>query len=170
MRKWILFFTSLLGFDIASKVLANVFVPAMLPKIFGYPYGGIPIFEISGVSFSLNTVVNSGAAWGIFQGHSGFLFLLRTLIIGALIAYLLFFNKGKSPSKPNGTPPLPLWLIVTGAIGNGIDYLTYGHVIDFFHFCFWGHSFAIFNLADCYITFGVFGLLLLSRSAKFRSV
>ncbi|HEX2582833.1 MAG TPA: signal peptidase II [Chlamydiales bacterium] len=163
MKKWILLFASLLGLDAASKALANAFVPAMLPKIFGYPYGGIPVFEISGVSFSLNMVVNSGAAWGIFQGYSGFLFLLRSLIIGGLIAYLLFFNKGKTPS-------LPLWLIVTGAIGNGIDYLVYGHVIDFFHFCFWGYSFAIFNLADCFITFGVFGLLLFSRSAKFRTI
>ncbi len=163
MKKWILVFASLLGLDIVSKVLANSFVPAMLPKIFGYPYGGISLFDVSGVSFSLNTVVNSGAAWGIFQGHSGLLFLLRSLIISGLIAYLLFFNKGK-------TPALPLWLIVIGAVGNGIDYLVYGHVIDFFHFCFWGRSFAIFNLADCYITFGVVGGLLLSRSAKFRTI
>jgi signal peptidase II len=59
---------------------------------------------------------------------------------------------------------------VTGAIGNGIDYLAYGHVIDFFHFCFWGYSFAIFNLADSYITLGVFALLFLSRFAKCRTV
>jgi signal peptidase II len=162
MAKWISLFLSLLGFDVVSKVLASQFVPAILPKIFGYPFGGISIFEVSGLSFSLNTVVNSGAAWGIFQGHSGLLFLLRAAIIGGLVVYLAFFNKGKSPA-------LPLWLIVTGAIGNGIDYLAYGHVIDFFHFCFWGYSFPIFNLADCYISLGVISLLLFSRSAKYRT-
>lgn len=163
MKKWALFFFSLFGLDLVSKIFANAFVPAILPKLFGYPYGGIPVFDLWGVSFSLNTVVNSGAAWGMFQGHSGLLFLLRSLIIAGLVVYLVFYNKGK-------TPALPLWLVVTGAVGNGIDYLLYGHVIDFFHFCFWGHSFPIFNLADCYITLGVLGLLLLSRSAKYRSV
>jgi len=163
MKKWIAFFLSLLGLDILSKVLANAYVPASLPKIFGYPYGGIGIFDWFGVSFSLNTVVNSGAAWGFFQGHSGLLFLLRSLIIGGLIVYLVFFNKGK-------TPAFPMWLVITGAVGNGIDYLVYGHVIDFFHFCFWGHSFAIFNLADCYISLGVLGLLALSSAAKFRAI
>jgi signal peptidase II len=163
MIKWILFFCTLLGFDVVSKILAKDFVPHILPKIFGYPYGGVPIFECLGVSFSLNTIVNSGAAWGFFQGHSSLLFCLRTLIIAGIVIYLLFYNK-------KSTPSFPLWLIVTGAIGNGIDYLAYGHVIDFFHFCFWGYSFAIFNLADSYITLGVFALLFLSRFAKCRTV
>jgi len=163
MIKWILFFSTLLGLDVVSKILAKDFIPPILPKIFGYPYGGIAIFDWLGVSFSLNKIVNTGAAWGLLQGHSSFLFGLRTLIIVCLVIYLLFYNKKKTPS-------FPLWLIVTGAIGNGIDYLAYGHVIDFFHFCFWGYSFAIFNLADSYITLGVLGLLILSRFAKHRSI
>ena len=162
MKKWGVFFLALLGLDILSKVFANQWIPTILPKLFGYPYGGIPVFECFDVSFSLITVVNSGAAWGLFQGHPGLLFFVRSLIIGGLIAYLLFFNRGKAPA-------LPFWLIITGAIGNGIDYLAYGHVIDFFHFCFWGYSFAIFNLADCYITLGTAALLLVSRSQKFRA-
>lgn len=163
MKKAVAFFVVLLGLDVISKILALHYVPSMLPKVFGYPYGGISIFECFGVSFSLNTVVNTGAACGIFQGHSGILFLLRAFIIMALIFYLLFFNKGK-------TPAFPLWVIVTGAIGNGVDYLVYGHVIDFLHFCFWGSSFPIFNLADSYITIGVATLLLVSRTAKLRHV
>jgi len=163
VKKWVALFASLLGADLISKALASAYIAPMLPKIFGYPFGGVAIFEVFGISFSLNTVVNSGAAWGFFQGYSGLLFLIRALIIGGLIVHLIFFNKGK-------TPAFPLWLIVTGAIGNGIDYLVYGHVIDFFHFCFWGHSFAIFNLADCYISLGVIGTLLYSRLAKVRAV
>jgi signal peptidase II len=105
--------------------------------------------------------VNSGSAWGFFQGHPGILFGIRIAIIGGLIGYLSFFTRGKASN-------FPLWLVVVGAIGNGIDYLVYGHVIDFFHFCFWGTSFPIFNLADCYISIGVLFLLLFSRSAALR--
>ena len=157
MGKWI--FLALLGLDALSKGLATHFVAPLLPKIFGYPYGGIPLFECFGVTFSLNTIVNSGAAWGFFQGHSTLLFCVRMLIIAGLLVYLLFFEQKKTPSWP-------LWLVLTGAIGNGIDYLIYGHVIDFFHFCFWSHSFAIFNLADSYITIGVLSLLLLPHFVK----
>ena len=162
MKKTIACVAFLLALDVSSKILALKWVPSMLPKVFGYPYGGISLFDCKGLSFSLNTVVNTGAAWGIFQGHSGVLFLIRMAIVAALISYLLFLNKKEK------APSLPLWLIVTGAIGNGIDYIAYGHVIDFFHFCFWGYSFPIFNLADCYITIGVATLLLVSRAAKLR--
>ncbi len=163
MKKSISFFVLLLGLDIGSKIAALSYIPSMLPKLFGYPYGGISIFEGLGITFSLNTIVNTGAAWGVFQGHSGLLFFLRMAIVIGLISYLLFFNRGRTPS-------FPLWLIVTGAIGNGLDYLAYGYVIDFFHFCFWGTSFPIFNLADCYITIGVIFLFLISRAAKLRHV
>jgi signal peptidase II len=46
-----------------------------------------------------------------------------------------------------------------------LDYLLYGHVIDFFHFVFWGYSFPIFNCADSYITLGVLGLIFLPRKS-----
>jgi signal peptidase II len=163
LKKWILFFSLLLGLDAAAKWLALEFVPALGSTFLGYPFGGIPIFDWIGVTFSLNAIGNTGAAWGLFQGHSGLLFLFRSLIIGALILYILFYNRGKSPS-------IPLWLVATGAVGNAIDYWAYGHVIDFFHFCFWGYSFPIFNLADSYITMGVFFLLIASRSEKVRPV
>ena len=153
----------LLGLDVLSKILALHYVPFMLPKVFGYPYGGISMFECLGISFSLNTVVNSGAAWGLFQGYSGLLFSLRVVIIAALIVYLVFFNKDKISL-------VSLGLVATGAIGNGIDYLAYGHVIDFFHFCFWGASFPIFNFADCYITLGALALLVFARPAKLRRI
>jgi signal peptidase II len=163
VKKSVGLFVSLLGLDIGTKIIALSYVPSMLPKLFGYPYGGIPIFEAFGITFSLNTIVNTGAAWGIFQGHSGLLFFLRMAVVIGLISYLLFFNQDRKPS-------FPLWLIVIGAIGNGFDYLAYGHVIDFFHFCFWGNSFPIFNMADCYITIGVFFLFLISHKAKLRRI
>jgi signal peptidase II len=153
-----IFVCLLLGLDILAKMLVVDFVPAMAPKFWGYPYGGIPIFACLGISCSLNLVVNTGAAWSFFQGHSGVIFAIRISIILGLISYILFFKRGKAV-------PFPLWLIVIGAIGNGFDYLAYGHVIDFLHFCFWGASFPIFNLADCYITAGVLLLFLVPSPA-----
>jgi signal peptidase II len=153
-----------LALDVAAKLFALSYVPAMIPKIFGYPYGGVPIFSWAGVTFSLNTVINTGAAWGFLPGHSGLLFLIRVAIMIGLLGYLLRFHRTEQ------SPLFPFWLVLTGAIGNGIDYLAYGHVIDFFHFCFWGHSFAIFNLADCYITIGAILLFFLPRRAQLKPI
>ena len=159
-KKFFFCFLFLLGLDIATKIAAIHWIPAMSPGDRVYPYGGIGIFsDFFGISFSLNYIVNTGAAWGIFAGHSGLLFGLRAAIIFGLVAYLLFFHRGS-------TPKIPLWLVVTGAVGNAIDYALYGHVIDFFHFVFWDHSFPIFNIADSCISLGVIGLLLLTRKAK----
>jgi signal peptidase II len=155
-------FVCLLGLDALTKVAALQYIPPLAAKLTGFPFGGIPIFDWTPITFSLNLVGNSGAACGLFQGHSGILFAFRSVIIACLIVYLLFFNRGKNPS-------FPLWLIVIGAVGNAIDYWVYGHVTDFFHFCFWGRSFPIFNLADTYISIGVIVLFFFSRVSKLRT-
>ncbi len=161
MKKWVLFFAFLLALDIGSKHFALESIPPFQSG--SYPYGGVPVFHWSGVSFSLNVVGNTGAAWSLFQGYSGLLFLFRSIVIASLFVYLLFFNRGQSPA-------LPLWLITTGAIGNAIDYWAYGFVVDFLHFSFWGHSFPIFNVADSCITIGVITLLIASRMDRLRIV
>ncbi len=148
----------LLTLDFAAKMGAIAWIPPMAHG--GYPFGGIGIFsDFLGISFSLNCVVNTGAACGLFPGHPTLLFGLRAAIILGLMAYLLFF-------KRNGRGTFPLWLVATGAIGNAIDFVLYGHVIDFFHFHFWGHSFPVFNFADSYITVGVFFLFLFESFKK----
>jgi lipoprotein signal peptidase len=150
MKKWWLVLFSLLSLDILTKILALQHIP---PLGYGpYPFGGIPIFSFLGVTCSLNYITNTGAAWGLFSDYSGLLFILRSLIILALLFFV--------PKK------FPLWLVVMGAIGNAIDYCVYGHVIDFIHFTFFDHTFPIFNVADSCITIGVFTLLFYPRKAK----
>lgn len=150
MKRWLIFFAFLLCLDICSKVLAIQYIPHLSGG--GYPFGGFGIFSLGGITFSLNYIVNTGAAWGMFAGYSGLLFALRTVIILGL----LFFVKKK----------MPVWLVLTGAIGNAIDYCLYGHVIDFFHFTFWGYSFPIFNVADSCISIGVICLFFLPNKIK----
>lgn len=156
MRLWI--FPLLLILDVVSKIGALHWIA---PLQWGsYPFGGTPIFsDFLGISFSLNLIVNTGAAWGLFAGHPGLLFSLRTALVIGLGVYLYKFHRPI-------TQKASLWLVATGAIGNAIDYLLYGHVIDFFHFVFWGHSFPIFNLADSYITLGVIALMFTRRSSS----
>ncbi len=142
----------LLGIDALSKALVLRWIPFLHGSI--YPFGGIGIIKnFFGISFSLNTVFNTGAAWGVFPGHFWILLMLRLCVVAALLIYLLFM-------RPSQRPHWPLWLITTGAMGNIIDMFYYGHVIDFLHVRFFGWSFPIFNLADSCITIGVVLLLL----------
>ncbi|HSX13262.1 MAG TPA: signal peptidase II [Chlamydiales bacterium] len=150
--RWFLPF--LLFLDIVSKMIALHWIPPL--SWGGYPFGGIPMFNFLGISFSLNTIFNTGAAWGIFSGNPGLLFASRVLILTVLGVYLYFFQRAFLQRAS-------LWLVAIGALGNAIDYLLYGHVVDFLHFVFWGYSFPIFNLADSYITLGVIALLLIPR-------
>jgi len=138
-------------------VLALRWVPPLQGS--RYPFGGIGIFDYFNVSFSLNTVANTGAAWGVFPDHFNLLLALRICVVTGILVCLLYF-------RPVSRLRLPLWLIVTGAMGNIIDMIRYGHVIDFIHFRFFGWSFPIFNLADSCITIGVALLLLWPHQAN----
>lgn len=151
-------------FLIAADFLLKLYACNSIPKMTWfhtvYPFGGIGIFrDFYGISFSLNRVENTGAAWGIFSNYSDYLFLFRCLVILSLILFAAFFNK--QPSRK-----IPLLLIISGATGNILDYMIYGYVVDFFHFNFWGYTFPIFNLADAMITTGVGLIFLQSLLAK----
>ena len=148
----------LLGLDVFSKQWAAQHLP-LIHWQEGYPFNGIGVFQLGGVSFSLNFVTNTGAAWGLFANQAGWLFVVRLGVILGLMFFLTLFNKGKIPA-------FPMWLILTGAFGNALDYALYGHVIDFFHFTFWGSSFPVFNFADSYITLGAISLFFLTRARR----
>jgi len=108
---------------------------------------GHSISVIQGI-FELNYVQNNGAAFGIMQ-NSKIIFLIITPLI--LMFLIMFFvkNKAKIPSYS-----IPLTLIISGAIGNYIDRVRLGYVIDFLDFKIW----PVFNLADSFVVIG--GLLL----------
>lgn len=153
-KKLFIYFCIVLVLDAATKYYSYNFLSSMdwLHPVF--PYGGVPVFEnVLGISFSLNYVENRGGAFGMFaEGHE-ILLAVRGVIILCLAVYVVFINK--EPLRR-----LPLVSILAGAIGNVIDCGIYGHVVDMFHFVFWGHSFAVFNIADMAISFGV-GLMIL---------
>ena len=157
MRKWLslsiigLFFLAL---DFISKSLVVAYIPKMSWLHPFYPYGGIGIFEnFLGISLSINNVENTGAAWGSFSSYGTFLFYFRILIVILLLVYLII-------SKMSYKNALFFTLIITGAIGNIIDFAIYSHVIDMIHFEFGSYSFPVFNIADSLITIGIICLII----------
>jgi signal peptidase II len=153
-----------LGLDFASKSYMCRELSWTVFSSPAFPYGGVPVFrDFCGIGFSLNLVTNHGAAWGAFASYQHILQLLRMAATFAIIVHLIFFNR--IPQRR-----IPLALIAAGASGNIIDYYLYGHVIDMFHFSFWGHHFPTFNVADSAIFCGVALLilepLLLRRKVK----
>jgi signal peptidase II len=157
MRRSLAIFLSLLlilATDFFLKSYVHHFLPLMGWDA-TYPYGGIAVFEdFLGIDFSLNYVFNKGAAWGMLSSFQDYLFYARLTIIGGMFGYILFFAERRLQ--------FPLFLIITGALGNILDHLLYGHVIDMFHFRFWGYSFPVFNIADSAIFCGVSLLILFS--------
>ncbi|MDP2941926.1 MAG: signal peptidase II [Candidatus Omnitrophota bacterium] len=89
----------------------------------------------------LTLVRNTGAAFGLFRDQT----ILFILISAAAIIFIGFYLIKKKTSYY-----LPLALILGGAVGNLIDRLRFGHVIDFIDFHFW----PVFNVADSCITIG----------------
>ncbi len=113
------------------------------------PIGSITVIENI---FSLTYVENRGAAWGMMAGAKWYLIIMPIVIVVAAIAYLVIKKL---------SDPLLLWsvmLIVSGGLGNLIDRIFRGYVVDYLHATF--IDFPVFNLADCCITIGA-GLLIL---------
>ena len=96
---------------------------------------------------SILYVRNTGAAWGMFEGKMFFFYLITAVAVGTLL-YLMFKEKGKSKLLLTAYS-----LILAGAVGNFIDRIRLGYLVDMFKFEF--IDFPIFNVADICLTIGV---------------
>ena len=110
--------------------------------------------------FYITYVKNTGAAWSIFSDNTWIVILLSLIIIGAIILYI-YKNRPKSKIEKVGYA-----LILGGAIGNFIDRIVYGYVIDFFDFYIFGYDYPIFNVADTFIVLGVILLVIYTWRCK----
>lgn len=104
--------------------------------------------------FYLTYTNNTGAAFSILTGKRILLILVSVIVIGILIYYI---KKTKIEKKIN---KIALSLVIGGSIGNLIDRIIKGAVIDFLDFKIFGYNYPIFNLADTFIVLGVFLLLI----------
>lgn len=122
--------------------------------VFGYDLGSRGAVELLPV-LDIVLVWNRGISYGLFQQHSD---LGRWLLAGFTIlvtAALWIWSAGTRTRLP----AVALALVIGGALGNGIDRLAFGAVVDFVHFHAGSFSWYVFNLADVWIVAGVAGLL-----------
>ena len=97
----------------------------------------------------LTFVENRGVAFGMFSGQRWFILLLT----GIIAAGLIWFYKAMPKKKEYFPLRVSLVMVLSGAIGNIIDRLFRGYVVDFFEFTFF--EWPVFNVADIYVVVGV---------------
>jgi len=133
---------SIVAADQVTKLLVDRWMPL---------HHSIPVIE---GFFNLTYIRNTGAAFGIFAGSAA-AFRLPFLIIFSLIAIGFVVTMiRRLPDDQTGLITA-LAFIMGGAVGNLIDRIAYGEVIDFLDF-YWGpYHWPAFNLADSFITVGV---------------
>lgn len=101
--------------------------------------------------FHITYIRNTGAAFSLMDGMQWFLVLFPVLLVVAAVAFLLIKRKSAHPLLL-----VSVAMIAGGGIGNLIDRVAYGYVVDFFDF----RIFPIFNVADIFVCVGC-GLMIL---------
>lgn len=127
-----------------------------ITKYFAYRClrGKEPVVLLRGI-FELQYLENRGAAFGILQ-NKGVLFIAVTLIFILFAAWFYW----KIPEKKKFCClRYVLLLLAAGAVGNMIDRMFRGYVVDFFYFSL--IHFPIFNVADCYVTIAAAAFVIL---------
>lgn len=129
-----------IGLDQLTKHLASVYFTSQVKIIDNF--------------FSFVYRENTGGGWSIFEGRL-WLFIIAGIIALGVFAYMMKdFNL-----KTNTVYSIALMLMIAGNIGNLIDRIFRGFVIDFLRFDFGSYTFPIFNLADSFLTIGIILLI-----------
>lgn len=135
---WILFVISLatLALDQVTKL--------MVVHNLEFRETWVPIGFLDGI-FDFTYTRNTGAAFGMGQGLGNIFLLIAVIVTGIIVYYYR--------DLPDRTLPVrvAMGLMLGGAIGNAVDRVRLGYVVDFFHV----HGWPIFNIADSAITVGV---------------
>ena len=124
----------ILGADIATKILAKTYL------------SGAPSIPLIDDVFHLTYVENRGAAFGILQDGRIF-FIIIAVVMAVVIIGVLRKYKNRSAMLNLG-----LSFLCAGALGNTIDRVMQGYVVDFFDFRL--INFPVFNIADIFVCLG----------------
>lgn len=143
MLSWIIVIAAAVVVDQVSKILVikylkDIVSVELIPGVFRFTY-----------------VENRGAAFGMLSDNRWVFMIISTLAIGALIVYLWKFRPDSRLAC------LALSMIAGGGIGNMIDRVALGYVVDFIDFCAFPSVWMwVFNIADAFVCVGA-GLLIL---------
>ncbi|MGV6817822.1 MAG: signal peptidase II [Thiotrichales bacterium] len=140
MLKWLWLTALVIVLDQATKIAADnwINIHQSIPVIPGF--------------FDLTLAYNKGAAFSFLSDAGGWQRWLFTGLALVISVVLVIWIK-RLPTQER-LLAASLALILGGALGNLIDRLFYGHVIDFIHWYYKGFSWPAFNLADSAITLG----------------
>ena len=130
--------------DQLTKYLASTFIN---------PYEPIEVLPV----LNLVNVKNVGAAFGLFSSLGNVFFIVVTLVAIAIILFLAIKEKDGF---------VGLTLILSGAVGNLIDRLVFGHVRDFIDLHACSYHWPAFNVADSALTVGIAVLIIGSLFKK----
>jgi signal peptidase II len=144
------------GYRLFWWLSLGVFVLDQLTKVWialtipfdGANYHVHPVTVIDGFFYIIH-VGNTGAAWSLFAGQTTMLALLALLTLGGIYFWRHALELKQRPVQ------LAFGLLCGGIIGNLVDRMLHGHVIDFLDFHFGGYIYPTFNVADAGICIGV---------------
>lgn len=143
MKKYIYMITLLiLVLDQGIKILVTNQLELYVPKVMISDF------------FQLQYVQNTGGAWGILGDNTGLLIVIGVFAVIILNRYLL------QEKQFQWNLVVAYGLFMGGLLGNLIDRLAYGYVIDYLDFYLFGYDFPVFNLADIAIVIGI-GILMI---------
>lgn len=111
-------------------------------------------------------ILNTGIAFSLFDDGGAFGRWLLVILVSLVCIYLIYILISESLNKYES---IALVMILSGGIGNLLDRLFRGHVIDFINFYYDNYSFYIFNLADTFITIGVTVYIFAMLNSKFAT-
>ena len=136
---WIAIAVAIVALDQISKflIVSNVDFGQQIPVINDF--------------FYITHWKNTGAAWGILE-NGRFFFIPFTIILSIVLIYIHIKSDNKFLK-------LALSIILGGAMGNFIDRVYQGSVVDFLQFFFGTYQFPIFNVADSFVVIGT-GLMI----------
>ena len=152
--KWLGLALLIVLLDQISKGLAELWL------LQGYRYPIMP-------SFNLTLLYNTGAAFSLLSEAGGWqrwFFIVVTIIVCTVLWFLL---KRLRPGEPgSGMSATGMMLIMGGALGNLVDRLFRGAVVDFLDFYYQSYHWPTFNIADISITTGALVIISVALSDK----
>ena len=135
-----------------------IFVSDRLSKIYVIKetLGNLDNYILKSTYLNIRLIWNEGIAFGLFSFDDKVLYHSLSLLILVIIVAIIYMIV-----KSDGFKRLSLILILGGALGNFYDRIAYGAVPDFIDFHVNDFHWFIFNIADIFISIGVFALIII---------
>ena len=156
MKKMLKIFAGIFGIILLDQIAKGIllFLITGSAFVFGPAWSVIPVpYLMARVTNFFNIVFtwNPGTAFSLFRAVGDNAPLIMIIATGVIIALLLFYLLRRAKSYEVA----PLVLIIGGALGNLVDRIRFGAVIDFLDFHIGAIHWPSFNIADMFITIGV---------------